>query len=137
MAKSIKFRNNVYLDSSSIVHNKLKLSELLSPTLIYEGYISPSSGVINIGSITKYKRLIVQLEANASCTTVEVLSDLYGRYIGVNWQAMDNRIATYYVTFKITATGEVSILHSGYTFSSSTSDYVREYGISKIYGYQY
>ena len=29
MAKSIKFKNNVYLDSSSITYNKVKLSEYL------------------------------------------------------------------------------------------------------------
>ncbi len=30
MAKSIKFRNDTYLDSSSVVHNKNKLSDILS-----------------------------------------------------------------------------------------------------------
>lgn len=137
MSKSIKFKNNIYLDSKSVVHNKLSLNEILTPDLLYDGYIKPASGIINIGSVAKYKRLVLCLEANGSHTTVTLLPYQYGNYVGVNWQAMDNRLATYYVTFKITTTGEVSILHSGYILSSSTSDYIREYGISKIYGYKF
>ena len=30
MSKSIKFRNNTYLDSSSIVHNKEPLNEIIN-----------------------------------------------------------------------------------------------------------
>lgn len=137
MSKSIRFKNNTYLDSKSIAHNKISLNEILTPDLLYEGYISPSKGTINIGSIIKYKRLLVCLEANGSHTTIMILPFQYGNYVGVNWQAMDNRTATYYVTLKITESGAVSILHSGYTLVSSTSDYVREYGISKIYGYKF
>lgn len=33
MSKSIKFRNNTYLDSSSIVHNKEPLNEILNTSL--------------------------------------------------------------------------------------------------------
>lgn len=37
MAKSIKFKNNVYLDSSSVTYNKVKLSEYLGK-IIETGY---------------------------------------------------------------------------------------------------
>lgn len=137
MSKAIRFKNNIYLDSQSVVHNKISLNEILTPDLIYEGYITPATGIKNIGSITKYKRLLICLEANGAHTTVTLMPYHYGNYYGVNWQAMDNRLATYYVTFKITPEGEVTILHSGYMLSSSTSDYVRDYGISKIYGFKY
>ena len=35
MAKSIKFSNDIYLDSSSIVHNKKKLNEILNTKDVY------------------------------------------------------------------------------------------------------
>lgn len=136
MSKAIKFKNNIFLDTGGIVHNRYILKDLLSPTLIYDGYITPNVGDVNVGSIIDYKRLIVILEANGSCTSLVVLPAMYDRYIGINWQAMDNRTATYYVTFRITSNGIISILYSGYTLSSSNSDYIREYGISKIYGYK-
>lgn len=37
MAKSIKFKNNVYLDSSSVTYNKIKLNEYLGK-IIETGY---------------------------------------------------------------------------------------------------
>lgn len=37
MAKSIKFKNDTYLDSTSIVHKKTKLSDLLEPVILFEG----------------------------------------------------------------------------------------------------
>ena len=37
MAKSIKFKNNIYLDSSGVIHNKVKLTEYLGK-IIESGY---------------------------------------------------------------------------------------------------
>lgn len=41
MSKSVKFKNNLYLDSTSIVHNKKKLSDILYP--VGSVYISTNS----------------------------------------------------------------------------------------------
>jgi len=37
MARSIKLKDNNYLDSTSIVHNKTSLSDLLTPNMLFEG----------------------------------------------------------------------------------------------------
>ena len=37
MSKAIKFRNNTFLDSSSIVHNKKTLNEVLTPNYMMIG----------------------------------------------------------------------------------------------------
>ena len=35
MSKSIKLQNNTYLDSTSVVHNKQKLNEILDNSMVY------------------------------------------------------------------------------------------------------
>lgn len=40
MSKAIKFRNNTYLDSSSIAHNKKPLNEILNPNYMMKGKIT-------------------------------------------------------------------------------------------------
>lgn len=137
MSTAIKFRNNIYLDTSGITHNNKVLKDLLTPIEINTGYITPNSGTKNIGNVSQYERLLVVLGANGSYTTVEVPKSYYGSNIGANWQAVDNRIATYYCTFKIEANGNTTIIYSGYSFNTTNSDYPREYGITKIYGYKY
>ena len=37
MSKSIKFKNNIYLDSSSVAHNKKPLNEVLIPNYMMIG----------------------------------------------------------------------------------------------------
>ena len=37
MAKSIKLKNDTYLDSSSVTHNKKKLNDILEGKVLYEG----------------------------------------------------------------------------------------------------
>jgi hypothetical protein len=137
MAKSIKLKDNTFIDSSGVTHNRTNLKTLLTPVLLYEGYITPSSGTVNIGNVSQYERLLVVLGANGSYTSIEIPKIMYGAYHGVNWQAMDNRLANYYVTFKIDANGGVSILYSGYNRVDSASDFEREYGVSRVYGYRY
>ena len=39
MSKAIKFKNNTYLDSSSVVHNKVALNTILTPNYyVFEMY---------------------------------------------------------------------------------------------------
>jgi len=61
LSKSIKLKNNVYLDTSSIVHNKELLTELLSripqEVVVFEGKIYP--GQTKNLDFTPYKRIII------------------------------------------------------------------------------
>lgn len=137
MTKSIKLKNNNYIDSSSVVHNRVALKELLTADLLYDGYITPTSGVKNIGNISKYERLLVVIGANGSFTTKEIPKWLFNSSIGVNWQATDNRTATYYCTFVLSESGDIEVKWTGFTYCIDNADYQRNYGISRIYGYKY
>lgn len=137
MAKSIKLKNNNYIDSSSVVHSKISLKELLKPDLLYDGYITPNTGIVNIGDINKYERLLIIISANYSYTTKEIPKYLFNANIGVNWQATDNRTATYYCTFSLNENGNIEIKWSGFTYATDNTDYPRYYGITRIYGYKY
>lgn len=44
MSKSFKFKNNMYLDSKSIVHNKKNLSEILNKMQIKSKKVSGNTG---------------------------------------------------------------------------------------------
>ncbi len=66
MSKSIKFSNDIYLDSSSVVHNKKKLSDILNNLIpvgtqvAYGGSTPPTSWLICDGSVvsrTTYAKL--------------------------------------------------------------------------------
>ena len=133
-----KFYKEICLEEQEfIMDNIINSPEWLGYALIDTGYITPSSGTKNIGDLSMYERLLVILSANGSNTIVEIPKSMYGLNIGANWQAVDNRIATYYCTFRIEANGNITIIYSGYSFNTTTNDYPREYGISKIYGYKY
>ena len=47
MAKSVKFKNDNYLDSTSIVHNRKKLSEILND-VIYDNTLTGDTNLISI-----------------------------------------------------------------------------------------
>lgn len=70
MAKSIKFKNNVYLDSSSITYNKVKLSEYLGK-IIETGY---ENGVY----WTKYDngKLVQTFNQNITCNETRLSGGL-------------------------------------------------------------
>lgn len=109
----------------------------LKPVTIWEGSVTGQGGTASIGSIAAYERVKCYLGANGSYTVVEVPKSLYGYNIGVNWQAADNRLANYYVTFSITASGLITVLYGGYNRVDVASDYERAYGVYKVEGYKY
>ena len=132
---SLKVLGKIYANNDIILKSDKPLE--LEPTLLYDGYITPNDGVINIGSIKDYERLLIVLGANGSYTTKEIPKNLFNSSIGVNWQAVDNRLAMYYCTFMINENGDVEVKWSGYTLANTNEDYIRYYGISMIYGYKY
>ena len=73
MSKSIKLKNNVYLDTSSIVHNKELLSELLSKipqeVVVFEGKLYPSQSIDL--DLTPYKRLIISYATYDSGSSID------------------------------------------------------------------
>ena len=74
MSKSIKLKNDVYLNTSSIVHNKELLSELLSKipqeVVVFEGKIYPTQQ--KSMDLSSYKRIVISFaiyDANESANT--------------------------------------------------------------------
>lgn len=112
-------------------------NDLITPVLIYQGYITPSSGTVNVGSFSNYKRLLIVLGANSSYTSLEIPVSLLPRTFAANWQALDNRLANYYCTFSLSSNGDVNIVYSGYNRVDLNYDNERNYGITEIYGYKY
>ena len=72
MAKSIKFKNDTYLDSTSIVHNKKKLSDILT-LLVNEHGVINSNEMITVnhgGTDIKYYDLIFKNKYNNTPTVL-------------------------------------------------------------------
>lgn len=97
MSKSIKFDENVYLDSTSIVHNKKELSDLI--TLMQKDITSLSdklnysSEEIEIGTWNgskAYRRIFIQRYNNTEVNFLQTglsgigIFNLYGTFIGAN-----------------------------------------------------
>lgn len=63
MAKSIKFRNNIYLDSQGIVHNQELLSVILEKTKVI--YVSGWNGVlVKLPNASLYKMMMIKIIGN-------------------------------------------------------------------------
>ena len=56
MSKSIKLKNNIFWDSSSIIHNKKKLSEILSSTILYSS-VGTNENVVCSENISNFEYL--------------------------------------------------------------------------------
>lgn len=69
MAKSIKLNSNTYIDSSSVSHNRQKLSDVLNKVLgvvLYENY-DGSNGTITLNdSVSNYKFIEIFYKSNDS-----------------------------------------------------------------------
>ena len=106
MAKSIKFKNNTYLDSTSIVHKKTKLSDLLNKNAV--SIIDNPSTDINISSSTK----ILSKDVVINSGKVLIIGTIYLTHGGgtptVNFVIDGNIVATFYA----------SKIDNVYTFSS-------------------
>lgn len=61
MAKAIKLKNGYYLDSSSVVHNKNSLKEIISSEVVWERAISTISGGVTLSFDTQLENGIYNL----------------------------------------------------------------------------
>ena len=60
MNQSIKFKDNKYLDSTGIVHNKKKLNEILEPVILWEGDLGEAGkSATLIDDYTEYEKIII------------------------------------------------------------------------------
>ena len=57
MSKSKKLKNNIFWDSSSIIHNKKKLSEILSSTILYDSSVGTNENVVCSENISNFEYL--------------------------------------------------------------------------------
>ena len=57
MTKSIKFENEIYLDSSGISHNRKRLSEILNSTVLYENSSGTNGNISCSENISNFKYL--------------------------------------------------------------------------------
>lgn len=60
MNQSIKFKDNKYLDSTGIVHNKKKLNEILEPVTLWEGDLGEAGkSATLIDNYTNYEKIVI------------------------------------------------------------------------------
>ncbi len=72
MAKSIKLKNNVYIDSSGVIHNHKKLSDYLNPVKLFDGY--ENSTVQCMDDISNYQHIsIVYSTADGTCNSTGLI----------------------------------------------------------------
>lgn len=57
MSKSLKLKNNTFWDSSSIIHNGKKLSEILSSTILYDSSVGTNENVVCSENISNFEYL--------------------------------------------------------------------------------
>lgn len=57
MSKSLKLKNNTFWDSSSIIHNGKKLSEILNSTILYDSSVGTNENVVCSENISNFEYL--------------------------------------------------------------------------------
>lgn len=63
MSKAIKFKNNIYLDSKSVVHNRETLNDVLNKTKV--DYVSSFGGMlIKLPNAGLYKMIMIKIIGN-------------------------------------------------------------------------
>lgn len=105
MSKAIKFTNNTYLDSSSICHNKTKLSDILDKKIIelFKGSSNGSSISLN-DSIENYDFILVTLRGGLytrGTTLIPVLQINYGTGDTTPWSVIAYQNNTVYGSIKL------------------------------------
>ncbi len=108
--KSVKFKNETYLDSTSIVHGRKKLSDLLEGTTLYDNS-SGTTGTITLNeSVANFQRIKIEYKniRNSFYNTIEIFnpngksSVLFSHYNG---------------TYQYLYTAEISISGTSITFN--------------------
>lgn len=63
MSRTIKFKNNTYLDSTSVVHNRETLAQIINKTLIV--YMQDYTGLlVKLPNASLYKMMIIKIIGN-------------------------------------------------------------------------
>lgn len=57
MSKSLKLKNNTFWDSSSIIHNRKQLSEILNSTVLYNSETGTNENIVCSENISNFKYL--------------------------------------------------------------------------------
>lgn len=91
MSKSIKFKNNNYLDSSSIVHNRELLKDFLNKSnVLYSsstGITADASGnsVVLEESVTKFSAILIISSNGGAIVDSKLNQTNYGYGISIFW----------------------------------------------------
>lgn len=101
MAQSIKLKNENYIDSTGVVHNKEKLSDLLTQKVLYsrsKTYANIADNtVINLSDdITKYKRIIIYgINGNGIISSCEIYNPSINDMFVLSIPRSGNRTGNY------------------------------------------
>ena len=156
MGKSIKLKNDNYWDSTGIIHNQRKLSEVLTPTILYsrsKTYANIADNtVINLSDdIAKYKRIIIYgINGNGIISNCEIYSPSINDMFVLSIPRSGGRTGNYayehdYREFTITGSKQIkygngtqgsSRLTSGTTWYGFVSD-VTTIMIYAVIGYKF
>lgn len=150
MSKSLKLKNNNYWDSTGIVHNKKKLSDILyEETILFEGN---SNGDISLSDANEnYEYIDIEYNVNyASNLSVHRSTRLYetsnilfsldggwfdgNAYLFCSIYTLNNSMIKHYIV------GGTTNVHSSYRFSSTTNSTKvlnqDDISITKVTGYK-
>lgn len=85
MAQSIKLKNETYIDSTGVVHNRQLLSNILNPTILYENASGSNGNITLKDSIDNYAYIEIFFHADSdnAQNSVKVLSP-YNRNIALS-----------------------------------------------------
>jgi len=141
--KSVKFKNEMYLDSTSIVHKRKKLSDLLEGTTLYESETGSKENITLNESSSNYNVLEIEYRYQGIYNTTKVSSP-NGKIASLSIFfsiAQYNAARTQYKTVKINGSsitneqyGYMSISESQ-TIGGSTHE--NSIYITKVVGYKY
>lgn len=146
--KSVKFKNEMYLDSTSIVHKRKKLSDLLEGTTLYESEtgLNQTTPIPLTDTASNYKRIKIYYKNDAENSQIWNTAELFDA-VGKKFTLETIRqgsVNTYKHTAEITvAEKQINWGHyAQFTINGNgISDYSVNYqGLIRIYkvvGYEY
>lgn len=139
MSKSLKLKNNTFWDSSNIIHNRKKLSEILSSTILYSS-VGTNENVVCSENISNFEYLEIttksgnvhKVKALNSFTLNEMI---YFIENGIPYTA--NIVNTYAITEKnVNVVNKVSFLRNYSTGSINGDLSNNRLYITTIIGYK-
>ncbi len=136
MSKSIKFSNDIYLDSSSVVHNKKKLSEILNTKDVYSNN-EIKTNKIWIDGKPIYRKVITGVFTYSENTdiTIETLSEVneiieiggYSMANGFYWKINSVYKNTYWLSSFFLTTSKTLKINGSSQFTNAPYKVIIEY----------